>query len=99
MWITFCSMWIIKFLRMTLRYYNHTMKDPVSSFVSMIGGVFGGGLTTTLLSINLNNLWGLLYFCLTCFFGGLIGFFAKKFGDYLWKKLTKIKPPSNEASD
>lgn len=76
------------------------MKERITDLVCGIGGVGGGGIATTLLSINLKTIEGFIYFVLTSFIGGLVGYTAKKVADFFYQKITKTKTSTqNEGSD
>lgn len=76
------------------KVYHSAMKDTIENWWGVITGLGSGGLTVTLLSINLNTLEGMIYFLLSSAFGGLIGYLGKKTGELIWNKLTK--PKKNE---
>lgn len=73
------------------KLYYTPMKDHIENWIGVVTGLGGGGFTVTMLSVNLQTVEGIVYFLLSAFFAGLVGFLAKKVGELFWNKLTKPK--------
>lgn len=76
---------------MAHKIYHSMMKDHLENWFAALCGTTGGGVATTLLSINLQSIEGVLYFVLSSFFAGLVGYLAKKVGELFWNKITTKK--------
>lgn len=73
------------------------MKDHIENWIGFISGTTGGGLSVTLLSIDLSRLEGVIYFMLSSLFAGLVGIIGKKTGELLWNKFINKSKKTNET--
>lgn len=65
------------------------IKYHLENWWSSLCGIGVGGITTTLLSINLQQIFGVLSYVVLAFVGGFVGFVAKKVAEICWNKVFK----------
>lgn len=82
---------------MVNKIYHSAMKNQIDNLIGFMSGTAGGGIATTLLSIDLSKVEGILYFVLSSGFAGMVGYIGKKTGELLWTKLTIKTKKSNET--
>lgn len=73
------------------KLYHSAMNKRLDDWIGALCGTTGGGIMTTLLSINLQTATGVVYFLLSSFFAGLLGYLARKIGELFWNKITTKK--------